>query len=112
MKNKKILSRALCMVLVLTMLFSMCAITIYAIENGKTSATDSGDGDETQNNSSGEFEEITIDPNDFLNQYDGETEDFYENELVGDVITTPEGFRIRMNSDMSSYTIVEYVGKL
>ncbi len=97
------------MVLVLTMLFSMCATTIYAIENGNTSAINSGDGDETQNNPSGEFEQITIDPNDFLNQYD-ENEDFYENELVGDVITTPEGFRIRMNSDMSSYTIVEYVG--
>jgi len=31
-------------------------------------------------------------------------------ELVGDVITTEEGFRIRMNADMASYTIVEYIG--
>ena len=109
MKKKRILSRVICMLLVLTTLFSISATTIYAVSEADLTATNSGDG--SAQNSVGEFEPITIAPDDFTNNSseDNEPEDYEDVELVGDVIYT-NGLGIRLNSDLKSYTIVEYIG--
>lgn len=99
------------MLLVLTTLFSTSATTIYAVAETDFTANNSGD-DNTQN-SVGEFDPITINPDDFANNSNSgegdEPEDYEEVELVGDVIYT-NGLGIRLNSDLKSYTIVEYIG--
>ena len=115
MKKSKIFSRVICLLLALITVFSLSATTIFAVseavestQSAASAAIDSNSSQSGSGNSDGLFESITIDPSKLPGESDEEENE--ENELVGDVITTDEGFRIRKNSNLESYTIVEYVG--
>lgn len=117
MKKRDVIRRTICMMLALTLLFAALPMNILAAEDGAVAnnletpninSTNTGNSNTSTNGGV----DTPSEPNKYPTSSGTlpEDQDNPNDELIGDIITTEDGYRIQMNGDGESYSIIEYFG--
>lgn len=117
MKKRDVVRRIICMMLALALLFAALPMNVLAAEAGAI-ANNSEDPDinSTNTGNSNTSTDGGVDTPSEPNKYPTSSGNLPEDqnnpndELIGDIITTEDGYRIQMNGDGESYSIIEYFG--
>lgn len=117
MKKRDVVRRIICMMLALALLFAALPMNVLAAEAGAI-ANNSEDPDinSTNTGNSNTSTDGGVDTPSEPNKYPTSSGNLLEDqnnpndELIGDIITTEDGYRIQMNGDGESYSIIEYFG--